>query len=166
MSPATRAGLHDRATVHANTSSMFHSGHRIPAARPQKSEILSGPHLTPGNHSAQWTPIKAATTPDGGCPKLRTSCSPNTGILVFIAIRSTPLVTGINHYNLVADRDLLDDLREFYTTIVGLTPGPRPPFKRFGYWCVTGYREIHIQSANFPPNRDARLESRLVPRGQ
>jgi len=58
------------------------------------------------------------------------------------------VITGINHFNLVADRRLLDELREFYTTVVGLTPGPRPPFRRFGYWLYAGRQDVlHLTEA-------------------
>ena len=58
------------------------------------------------------------------------------------------MITGFNHYNLVADRQLLDELREFYTTVVGLAPGPRPPFKRFGYWLYVGQHDVlHLTEA-------------------
>ena len=64
------------------------------------------------------------------------------------------MVTGFNHYNLVADRQLLDDLREFYTTIVGLKPGPRPPFRRFGYWLYAGQQDVlHLTEASSNENR-------------
>lgn len=52
------------------------------------------------------------------------------------------MVTGFNHYNLVADRRLLDELREFYVSVVGLESGPRPPFKRFGYWLYAGAQDV------------------------
>jgi catechol-2,3-dioxygenase len=65
---------------------------------------------------------------------------------------------GFNHYNLVAERQLLDDLREFYTTIVGLKPGPRPPFKRFGYWLYAGRQDVlHLTEAL--PNETRRKDS-------
>jgi catechol-2,3-dioxygenase len=68
------------------------------------------------------------------------------------------MITGFNHYNLVADRELLDDLREFYTTIVGLTSGPRPPFKRFGYWLYAGQQDVlHLTEAL--PNENRRKNS-------
>jgi catechol 2,3-dioxygenase-like lactoylglutathione lyase family enzyme len=58
------------------------------------------------------------------------------------------LITGFNHYNLVADRPLLDELCEFYTKIVGLNPGPRPPFKRFGYWLYASRQDVlHLTEA-------------------
>jgi hypothetical protein len=33
-------------------------------------------------------------------------------------------VTGLNHYNLCAPRQLLDELRHFYVAVVGLVSGP------------------------------------------
>lgn len=47
-------------------------------------------------------------------------------------------VRGFDHYNLRADRVVLDELRDFYRDVVGLTVGDRPPFRRFGYWLYSG----------------------------
>jgi catechol-2,3-dioxygenase len=47
-------------------------------------------------------------------------------------------VRGFDHYNLRADRAVLDELRDFYRDVVGLTVGDRPPFRRFGYWLYSG----------------------------
>jgi glyoxylase I family protein len=47
-------------------------------------------------------------------------------------------LTGFNHYNLRANRALLDALRDFYVDVVGLSQGPRPPFNTFGYWLYIG----------------------------
>lgn len=47
-------------------------------------------------------------------------------------------VTGLDHYNLRASREMLDTLRAFYCDVVGLTQGPRPPFNSFGYWLYAG----------------------------
>ena len=47
-------------------------------------------------------------------------------------------VTGLDHYNLCAPRELLDELCEFYSTVIGLEVGERPPFSAFGYWLYTG----------------------------
>jgi catechol-2,3-dioxygenase len=51
-------------------------------------------------------------------------------------------VTGFDHYNLRAGRAALDELRDFYCDVVGLTVGERPPFRRFGYWLYTGERPV------------------------
>lgn len=57
-------------------------------------------------------------------------------------------VTGLDHYNLRADRATLEVLRHFYCEVVGLTVGPRPPFNSFGYWLYAGASPIlHLSEA-------------------
>lgn len=57
-------------------------------------------------------------------------------------------VHGFNHYNLRASRPLLDRLRDFYCTVVGLELGPRPAFRSFGYWLYAGGRDVlHLSEA-------------------
>jgi catechol-2,3-dioxygenase len=51
-------------------------------------------------------------------------------------------VQGFDHYNLRADRAVLDELRDFYRDVVGLTVGDRPPFRSFGYWLYSGGRPV------------------------
>jgi catechol-2,3-dioxygenase len=58
-------------------------------------------------------------------------------------------VTAFDHYNLRADRPMLDRLRDFYRDVVGLTVGERPPFRRFGYWLYSGERPVlHLSLAD------------------
>jgi catechol-2,3-dioxygenase len=58
-------------------------------------------------------------------------------------------VTGFNHYNLRAPRQLLDQLMEFYRDVVGLRLGPRPAFRSFGYWLYAGERDLlHLSEAS------------------
>ncbi|MFC5474574.1 VOC family protein [Paraherbaspirillum soli] len=55
---------------------------------------------------------------------------------------------ALNHYNLRAPRDLLLQLKDFYCEVVGLEPGPRPPFNSFGYWLYAGGHPIlHLSEA-------------------
>lgn len=57
-------------------------------------------------------------------------------------------VLGFSHYNLRAPRALLDALRDFYVDVVGLQPGPRPPFVSFGYWLYAGGEAVlHLSEA-------------------
>ena len=57
-------------------------------------------------------------------------------------------VQGFSHYNLRAPRALLDRLRDFYVDVVGLQPGPRPPFASFGYWLYAGGEAVlHLSEA-------------------
>lgn len=51
-------------------------------------------------------------------------------------------VSGFSHFNLRADRNLLDELRSFYCDVVGLTQGSRPPFRSHGYWLYAGAQDI------------------------
>jgi catechol-2,3-dioxygenase len=51
-------------------------------------------------------------------------------------------VTAFDHYNLRAARPVLDELRDFYRDVVGLTVGDRPPFRRFGYWLYSGDKAV------------------------
>jgi catechol-2,3-dioxygenase len=48
------------------------------------------------------------------------------------------MILSINHIQLVAEEDLVIQLRDFYCDVVGLTEGFRPAFERFGFWL---YRE-------------------------
>jgi catechol-2,3-dioxygenase len=58
-------------------------------------------------------------------------------------------VRGFDHYNLRADRTVLDELRDFYRDVVGLTVGDRPPFRRFGYWLYSGDKAVlHLSLAD------------------
>jgi catechol-2,3-dioxygenase len=58
-------------------------------------------------------------------------------------------VRAFDHYNLRAPRALLDELCAFYRDVVGLTVGPRPPFRRFGYWLYAGERPVlHLGEAD------------------
>ncbi|HJR83413.1 MAG TPA: hypothetical protein VJ775_05755 [Sphingomicrobium sp.] len=58
-------------------------------------------------------------------------------------------VLGLSHFNLRASRPLLDDLKDFYVEVVGLRPGFRPLFQRFGYWLYAGDIDVlHLTEAD------------------
>src|SRR5450631_2542551 len=58
-------------------------------------------------------------------------------------------ITGLSHVNLRADRQLLEELKRFYTDVVGLVPGARPPFAQFGYWLYAGTHDVlHLSEAS------------------
>lgn len=58
-------------------------------------------------------------------------------------------VAAFDHYNLRAGRLVLDELRDFYRDVVGLTVGERPPFRRFGYWLYSGDKAVlHLSLAD------------------
>ena len=65
-------------------------------------------------------------------------------------------VAAFDHYNLRADRLVLDELRDFYRDVVGLTVGYRPPFTRFGYWLYSGGKAVlHLSLANDDEERSS-----------
>lgn len=58
-------------------------------------------------------------------------------------------VLSLSHFNLRASRPLLDRLRDFYVDVVGLRPGFRPSFQRFGYWLYAGDSDVlHLTEAD------------------
>lgn len=58
---------------------------------------------------------------------------------------------GFSHVNLQAPRPQLDALRDFYRDVVGLEPGPRPAFRRFGYWLYAGGQDVlHLTESEGP----------------
>ena len=58
-------------------------------------------------------------------------------------------VLGLSHFNLRASRPLLDKLKDFYVDVVGLRPGLRPDFQRFGYWLYAGDTDVlHLTEAD------------------
>ena len=58
-------------------------------------------------------------------------------------------VQALDHYNLRAPRELLDEICAFYRDVVGLRVGPRPTFRRFGYWLYAGERPVlHLGEAD------------------
>lgn len=58
-------------------------------------------------------------------------------------------VSGFNHYNLRAPREMLDQLKTFYCDVVGLQLGARPAFRSFGYWLYAGEKDVlHLSEAS------------------
>jgi hypothetical protein len=52
------------------------------------------------------------------------------------------MILSINHIQLVAEKDLVIQLRDFYCDVVGLTEGFRPAFERFGFWLYIGDEDV------------------------
>jgi extradiol dioxygenase family protein len=52
------------------------------------------------------------------------------------------MILSINHIQLVAEKDLVIQLRDFYCDVVGLTEGFRPSFERFGFWLYIGDKDV------------------------
>jgi catechol-2,3-dioxygenase len=55
---------------------------------------------------------------------------------------------GLNHFNLRAHPELLEQLRDFYRDVVGLEVGFRPPFDSAGFWLYAGDQAVlHLSTA-------------------
>ena len=52
------------------------------------------------------------------------------------------MIEGINHYNLRADEETIEVLKDFYIEIVGLKLGHRPPFRNGGYWLYANQKDV------------------------
>ncbi len=52
------------------------------------------------------------------------------------------MILSINHIQLVAEKDLVIQLRDFYCDVIGLTEGFRPSFQRFGFWLYIGDKDV------------------------
>ena len=52
------------------------------------------------------------------------------------------MILSIIHIQLVAEKELVLKLRDFYCDVVGLTEGFRPPFERFGFWLYIGDKDV------------------------
>jgi catechol 2,3-dioxygenase-like lactoylglutathione lyase family enzyme len=47
----------------------------------------------------------------------------------------------------------MENVREFYETVVGLQVGPRPPFRSFGYWLYADGRDVLHLSEELPEDK-------------
>ena len=55
------------------------------------------------------------------------------------------MISGLNHYNLRSEAEMMEILKIFYIEIVGLELGVRPPFQSNGYWLnVSGKDILHL----------------------
>jgi len=51
-------------------------------------------------------------------------------------------IHGLAHVNIRASEAMILRVRQFYVDVVGLTDGPRPPFRSRGYWLYAGDRDL------------------------
>ncbi len=57
-------------------------------------------------------------------------------------------ILGFNHYNLRAERSMMELLKVFYRDVVGLSLGERPKLSSFGYWLYIGNKDVlHLSEA-------------------
>ena len=58
-------------------------------------------------------------------------------------------VHSLHHFNIRASREELLVLRDFYCQVIGLTLGPRPPFRSSGFWLYAdGVPILHLSTAS------------------
>lgn len=63
-------------------------------------------------------------------------------------------VRKLDHYNIAAPAAIIEDCRRFYSDLLGLTVGHRPPFRSTGFWLYAdGEPIIHlvVRPAERPP---------------
>ena len=70
------------------------------------------------------------------------------------------MILSINHIQLVAEKDLVIQLRDFYCDVIGLTEGFRPSFERFGFWLYIGDNDVlHLITPKEGDERSSRKSS-------
>ena len=70
------------------------------------------------------------------------------------------MIQGLNHYNLRSDPETMEALKEFYTKIVGLKLGFRPPFKSNGYWLYAGNKDVlHLSETKNDEKKEHHVNS-------
>jgi catechol 2,3-dioxygenase-like lactoylglutathione lyase family enzyme len=47
-------------------------------------------------------------------------------------------IEGLNHFNIIAPAELMEQVRDFYVDVLGLEEGYRPDFGVPGYWLYAG----------------------------
>ena len=47
-------------------------------------------------------------------------------------------IAGLNHFNIMGPRSLIDEVRDFYVDVIGLSEGWRPDFDFEGHWLYAG----------------------------
>ncbi len=61
-------------------------------------------------------------------------------------------VAGLDHINIAGSYELLERCRTFYVDVIGLTDGPRPGFRRRGFWLYAGGHPIvHLSEDDSAP---------------
>ena len=62
-----------------------------------------------------------------------------------------------DHINITAPEDLLNEVKNFYCEVLGLSEGFRPKFSRGGYWLYSGDRAlVHLSIHSAPPGTGTR----------
>ncbi|EHQ57029.1 hypothetical protein OMB55_00007490 [gamma proteobacterium HIMB55] len=51
-------------------------------------------------------------------------------------------IAGLNHFNIMGSQSLIDEVRDFYVDVIGLSEGWRPDFDFDGHWLYAGAAPI------------------------
>ena len=71
----------------------------------------------------------------------------------------TMAVTGLNHFNITASPDLIEQVKQFYRDILGFEVGPRAHLDHSGYWLYAGNSPIlHLSACPEMDNGSARCK--------
>ena len=47
-------------------------------------------------------------------------------------------IEGLNHFNIMGSRSIIEEVRDFYVDVIGLSEGWRPDFDFEGHWLYAG----------------------------
>jgi catechol-2,3-dioxygenase len=70
-------------------------------------------------------------------------------------------ILGIAHYNLRLERSLMEDVRDFYVEVVGMSVGPRPVSSNHGFWLYAGDQDV-LHLAEEDPHDKRRSGSEMT----
>ena len=70
-------------------------------------------------------------------------------------------IEGINHFNIVGPRSLIDEVRDFYVEVIGLQEGRRPDFDFDGHWLYAGDGPIlHLMVSDRASDADVPVDNK------
>ncbi|MGB7088332.1 MAG: hypothetical protein WBD47_22445 [Phormidesmis sp.] len=93
----------------------------------QKTTLSPSPSL-----SRRSLPIGTDRT---SASRTATTLSPMT---LPVPISQQMQISGLNHFNITASPRLIEQVKRFYTGVIGLTVGPRAHLDHEGYWLYAG----------------------------
>lgn len=71
-------------------------------------------------------------------------------------------IQSLDHINLRAPPGLLEELRRFYESALGLAVGHRPPFGSHGYWLYAGGSPlVHLQAVDAAEDRATQVTTTM-----
>ena len=118
---------------------------QTPVSPTASSRKLTARNLTEGS------PTESSPT-EGNWTKSSPEASANES--------ATMAVTGLNHFNITASPDLIEQVKTFYRDILGFKVGPRAHLEHSGYWLYAGEAPIlHLSAC---PEMDAKMGAEMI----